>query len=167
MKANDIHVWRGNVVLINGLGRFGSFRPDSDLAHVVQTVCCFQKLAWKAAQHHMEGVERETCFSTFWSQQNVRSQKGPLDKLSSLTLSPVVAWNGVFRQNVQGANELFRGNKKSSGDVGKTAIGGFKFPVLQPQNIFSPQPEMTVMYNFYIVVWTYIVREFIEQNWNM
>ena len=38
MKGNDIHVSQGNVVLINGLGRFGSFRPDSDLAHVVQTL---------------------------------------------------------------------------------------------------------------------------------
>lgn len=38
MKANYIHVWQGNVVLINGLGRFGPFRPDSDLAHVVQTL---------------------------------------------------------------------------------------------------------------------------------
>ena len=38
MKANDIHVSQGNVVLIDGLGRFGSFRPDSDLARVVQTL---------------------------------------------------------------------------------------------------------------------------------
>jgi len=38
MKANDIHVRQGNVVLIDGLGRFGSLRPDSDLAHVVQTL---------------------------------------------------------------------------------------------------------------------------------
>ena len=38
MKANDIHVWQGNVVLIDGLGRFGSFRPESDLAHIVQTL---------------------------------------------------------------------------------------------------------------------------------
>ena len=38
MKPNDIHVWQGNAVLIDGLGRFGSFRPESDLAHIVQTL---------------------------------------------------------------------------------------------------------------------------------
>ena len=32
------------------------------------------------------------------------------------------------------------------------------------KNLFSSEPEMTVMDNFCIVVSTYITREFIEQN---
>ena len=56
MKANDIHVWQGNAVLIDGLGRFGSFRPESDLAHIVQTLAG----AIHRKNHYLAGRIRET-----------------------------------------------------------------------------------------------------------